>query len=48
MINIIFNRMNGIPTCILTGTGGDRRTGACTIKHKVNNCHVVEVGAWDV
>ena len=23
-------------------------TGACTSKQMVNNCHLVEVGGWDV
>ena len=48
MINIIFNRMNGIPTCILIGKKPAFYTDACTSKHIVNNCHLVEVGAWDV
>ena len=48
MINIIFNRINGIPTCILRGKKPAFYTGECTSKHIVSNCHLVEVGAWDV
>ena len=48
MINIIFNRINEIPTCILRGKKPAFYTGECTSKHIVSNCHLVEVGAWDV